>query len=473
MNKFFQLQSHPQRSLQTPWYWVQIGLLLLPFSPLVGGLSLLGSAIATWVKQGIWIKRRPLNQGLAVLSLAFVVTAIFAYDRTAALLGLANFLPLFFLFTALSVLIQTPAQLRQLAWLLVLASVPVALIGLGQEFWGWAGHFRLLGIIVDLGVAQGGNPLGRISSIFAYANVLANYLVIVFILAIGLWIDAFPSRRNQLNPGVEGAVRIEPSPNSDPDSDSALKTLPASARASAQTWWRWGFLTVAVLGNAIALLLTDSRNAWGLAGLACLAYSLYLGWRWLVAAVGVIVAAIVGAAFGPAVIKLPLRAIVPAFLWARLSDELYPNRPVATLRATQWQFAWSLAEQRPLTGWGLRNFTPLYQAKWQVFMGHPHSLPLMLVAETGFPATVLLVGLVGWMVYRGVRLLQSWAPASDPLPQSDRLILFTYLVAFLACSLFNLFDVALFDIRINILGWVLLAAIWGLVSKHEKLKEPG
>src|SRR6478672_541806 len=108
-----------------PWYWVQIGLCLFPFSPFVGGLSLLAASIATWVKQAALIKRRPFNQGLAIVSLCFVVSAVLAYDRTAALLGLANFLPLFFLFTALSFLIQTPAQLRQLAWLLVITSVPV------------------------------------------------------------------------------------------------------------------------------------------------------------------------------------------------------------------------------------------------------------------------------------------------------------------------------------------------------------
>ena len=468
MNKFLRLQPHPQRHLQTPWYWVQIGLFLFPFSPLSGGLSLLGASIATWIKQAAWIKRRPFNQGLAVLSLWFMVSAVFAYDRTAALLGLANFLPLFFLFTALSALIQTPAQFRQLAWLLVLTSVPVVIVGLGQQFLGWAGHLRLLGVVVDLGVERGGNPLGRMSSIFAYANVLANYLVLVFILAIGLWIDAFPDRSHPSSPASEASA--EPPLDSYP----ALKTSTPSRIA----WGRWGFLTVVVLGNAIALLLTNSRNAWVLAALACLTYALYLGWRWLVIAVGVVGAGIAGAAFGPAIVKAPLRLIVPAFLWARLSDELYPNRPIATLRATQWQFAWSLAEQRPLTGWGLRNFTPLYQAKWQVFMGHPHSLPLMLIAETGLPATLLLVGLVGWMVYRGVRLLQSWTPASEPLQESDRLILFTYLVAFLACSLFNLFDVTLFDIRINVLGWLLLAAICGLVERQQSgarnfSEEPG
>ena len=68
--------------------------------------------------------------------------------------------------------------------------------------------------------------------------------------------------------------------------------------------------------------------------------------------------------------------------------------------------------------------------------------------------------------------------ATELLQARDRLILFTYLVTFLACSLFNLFDVTLFDIRINVLGWLLLAAICGLVERQQSgvknfSQEPG
>jgi hypothetical protein len=49
----------------------------------------------------------------------------------------------------------------------------------------------------------------------------------------------------------------------------------------------------------------------------------------------------------------------------------------------------------------------------------------------------------------------------------DRLIIFTYLVAFSSCVLFNLLDVSLFDIRVNLLGWLLLSAIAGIVNHYE------
>jgi O-antigen ligase len=38
---------------------------------------------------------------------------------------------------------------------------------------------------------------------------------------------------------------------------------------------------------------------------------------------------------------------------------------------TQWKFAWQMVLQRPWTGWGLRNFYPLYQRYFApLYPGH-------------------------------------------------------------------------------------------------------
>jgi O-antigen ligase len=146
---------------------------------------------------------------------------------------------------------------------------------------------------------------------------------------------------------------------------------------------------------------------------------------------------------------------------------MYPDRPLVLLRTTQWQFAWSLTQQRPWTGWGLRNFTDLYKAQMHVWLGHPHNFLLMLTAETGIPSAVLFCGWVSWIVVQGIQLLLArsiGATGGQQLAQ-DKLIFFSYLLAFLACVLFNTVDVSLFDLRLNTLGWLLLSAIWGVVYK--------
>ena len=223
---------------------------------------------------------------------------------------------------------------------------------------------------------------------------------------------------------------------------------------------------MAVLGNLVALILTNSRNAWAIAICAGIAFAIYLRWHWLTAVVGAIASCVLLAAFGPAPLQQPLRQIVPSYFWQRLTDQLYPNRPVVSLRTTQWQFALKLTQQRPWTGWGLRNFQPLYETQMHAWFGHPHSLYLMLTTETGIPATLLFCGWVLWIFYQGVRLLLNWS-SINRRDRQDKLIFFSYLVALLACILFNTVDVTIFDLRLNTLVWIVLSAVAG-VTYHQK-----
>ncbi len=100
-----------------------------------------------------------------------------------------------------------------------------------------------------------------------------------------------------------------------------------------------------------------------------------------------------------------MREIVPSYFWARLTDDLYDDRYVTALRTTQWGVAWKMMLQRPFLGWGLRNFTPVYQQEMNVWMGHPHNLFLMLLAEVGIIGTLLLSSFVGGILGKAVRLL--------------------------------------------------------------------
>lgn len=439
--KLFFDSQHPDASLQGLWNLTQASVLLLPFSSLLGMVGLAIVMMGVWRRRCKTIVRRPITQGLIVLNLLMVLSAAIALKLTDALVGLFNFLPFFWLFPALSELIQTPAQLRRLAWILVITSVPVVAIGLTQHYLHWGSHIDLLWIVVDWNINPNGTPPGRMSSIFFYANVLASYLIIPFILSLGLLIETWQLSRVK--------------------QDNAEKS---HAAISPQT--RCIFLAIAVLGNAIALILTNSRNAWAIVLLACLAFGLYLGWRWLLVSVTTVATVILGAAFAPFPLRDGLRRIVPAFFWARLTDELYPDRPVNQLRSTQWKFAITMAEQRPWTGWGLRSFSALYEAQTQLFVGHPHNLFLMLTAESGIPVALLFFSLVGWVSFRAAILL-----VRRPFQAlGDTLIFFSFLTAFLSCTLFSFLDVTLFDVRINAIGWLLLAAINGMLYNQQCLK---
>ncbi len=476
------LQKHPDRTLRIPWNLAQLGMLIFPLIPILGVLGIFLGLAGTWKQKFREISRRPLNRGFAILSALLVITAVFANNRIEAFLGLYNFLPFFILFAAFSRLIQTPAQLRQLSWAIVISSIPVIILGLGQQFLGWSGIDQLQPIFGWV-LEPKGNPPGRMASVFMYANILACYLTIAFILALGLWMEGFGRKK-------EGTTRILTQihgliiKNRDEEiSRNAPCPMPHAPCPMPDR--QFLFLTFAVLGNAVCLIFTNSRNAWGLAVLAVLAFAFYAGYKKILGAVFSAVGAVFLSAFGPEPVRQYLRIIIPAFFWARLTDEMFPNRPTATLRTTQWEFAWSMTQQRPWTGWGLRNFTPLYQAQMQQWLGHPHSLMLMLTAETGIPVTLFFLGLVGWILARGVLLLVNWRshfPVNtqqqeieensiyditnrvicQDVNSGDRLIFFSYLLAFGACTLFNTVDVTLFDLRLNTISWLLLAAICGI-----------
>lgn len=406
-----------------PWFFACLGALLLSLIPSVGVVSLVVCILIIARSKFPQLIQQPFNWGLALLSLYLIGISCVAFYPGESFLGLPNLIPFFILLATFRTLINQPSQLHRLAWLLVSPCLIIVILGLGQLFANW-GTPPLIHQSLGWQLVPQGQPPGRMSSVFMYANTLAAYLVAIFFLNLGLCLKYWLFNRKKLYPLL--------------------------------------FLSVSLVANGVGVILTNSRNAWVIAFFGCLAFALYLGWRLLVFGVISAAATVLWAAFGPDPARGLLRNVIPAYFWARVSDEMYPDRPVATLRTTQWHFAWEMSLKRPLTGWGLRNFTPLYQAQTQEFLGHPHNLFLMLSAETGFIATIFLCALVGWVLAEALILLQSWA-----FSKSDRLIFFSYLIAFTSCIIFNLFDITILDLRTNTLGWLLLSAIAGIVFANK------
>ncbi|BAT55259.1 O-antigen polymerase [Nostoc sp. NIES-3756] len=428
---------HPKSDCQFSWNCFQLGLLFFPLTPFVGFVSIMLATLVTWVRQYRSIISRRINWGFGLLSFLLFVSACFANDKTAAFVGLFNLLPFFLLFTGLGYLIQTTAQLRQIAWILVIGSVPMVIMGFGQLFFGWNLQLQVLWILLDWTIAPGGTPPGRMAALFMHANIFAAYLALAFTLSFALLLEQWQERRQEA------------------EFNTHLPALPII------------FLSISAIADFTALILTNSRNGWAIAIIACLAFAFYQGWRLLVGGVAALVTSVLLAAFAPSPIAQVFRKVVPGFFWARLNDEMYPDRPVALMRKTQWQFAWSLTQQRPWTGWGLRNFTDLYKAQMNIDLGHPHNLFLMLSAETGLPSALLFFGLLSWILFAGFQLIGK----SSYIANKNKLIFFSYIVVFGEWLLFNTVDVTLFDFRVNTLSWIVMAAIVGNIYYYNHPKK--
>lgn len=472
----FNIQKHPNPRLQTAWSLAQWGLIFLPILPTFAAFSLIASLASIWSQNYQKIIKSPINKALGILSILLIGSSALAMDRGEAFLGLINFLPFFIFFATFSTLIQTPNQLRRIAWILVLTSIPVVILGIGQIFWGWQGSFSLHWLF-GWSLEPTGNPratpttMGRMASVFMYANILSCYLLMVFPLAIGLWLEEWIGGAPNADQTVNNIV---PPPIDQDDIDPRLIVRQPVVSHEHKSPLPW--LTIAIIGLIIALIFTNARSAWGISILGILAFSIYLGWRWLAIVILTPATLILLSAFGPNSLQQMLRKIVPSFFWARLTDEMYNNRPLASLRTTQWRFAANLIKERPISGWGLRNFTPIYEKQMAYWLGHPHNAFLMLGAETGLPATLLLCAVVGWILTKSTKLFLFWqepekSTNSDNISHDNRLIFFSYLVAFFSCIIFNLTDVSLFDLRLNVLGWLLLASLWGVVTHFSKVNK--
>ncbi|MGK7931068.1 MAG: O-antigen ligase family protein [Microcystaceae cyanobacterium] len=415
-------EENPPKNLVLLVKWA---ILTLPFVPNLASVALLISM--AWIAKGYTkeIVRSPINKGFGIISVCLILTTIFAVKPIPSLEGLANFLPFILFFVLYRCLFKTFDHLYQLAWWLILSSIPVTLVGFLQLF-GWeSGSFLQ---VLGSKVIAYGTPEGRMSSTLMYANLLAAFLIIPFILAIALMIIHYRQDREKSTPILNRKQLI---------------------------------LGLSIILNGISLILTNSRSAWGLLFLIVIAYAVYLGWHWLLWLLGGFATAVLWSAWGPFG-KEPLRQVIPAYFWARLSDELYPDRYMTAYRTTQWQVAWEMWLQRPWLGWGLRNFTPYYQIRMNTWLGHPHNLYVMLLAEMGVIGTVLFCGLIGFILGQGVYFYRNLTK------YAEKTLLFAYLLAFFSCILFNVLDVTVFDFRVNLTNWLILAAISGVVSYQQQ-----
>jgi hypothetical protein len=402
-------EAQPPTATGVGWACFQIGLVLLASSALLGGLFLFVALIL-----GSRGREQPLadpaNGVLLAASLLMVIGAAGATSGWLAWVGLGNWLPFFWAFWGYQPYLSTAAARRRVALMLVVGTVPVVITGLGQLWWGWSGPLEALGGAIIWHLEPGGNPPGRLAGLFDYANIAGSWLALAWPFTL--------------------AALVQPG-------------LSRTARGT----------TLAIAAALVAaLVLTDSRNAWGA---LVVALPLVLGaatWVWLLplllVGLGIIAAATLPGV--PEVLQDPSRQLVPEGIWSRLSDLRYSGqRPLAITRLAQWQTALGLIAERPWLGWGAAAFSLIYPQRTGHWHGHPHNIPIDLAVSHGVPAALLVVGLVLALLLRTAQRGMVAGSLFDRAWWASALVL----VALHAT------DIPMYDSRINVAGWVLLAGL--------------
>ena len=393
-------------------------LVVLPYASYLALLVMLGLFISALVQRGQQVWRLCGQRGLGWLTAGLLLSASFGLDRGEAFLQLTNFLPFFVFFGVLatvpSVVAQPFAKLETLARWLLLTALPMILLAIGEyglKFSAVAARIQSLPlpnwVLTRIYEPDFGH---RSRSVFGHPNVFSAYLVIVLGLGLGLLLKALAARQQPLGK------------------------------------WQWieaGTVALCV----VAVFCTGSRNGM-LIAVVLLAITLYAArhYRW------VLFAGLVGAgAITAAILKLGLGG-------RSLSLEMLTQDP----RVGVWRLAVEMIQQRPWLGWGFGSLRQLYVPdsipNYDTIF-HAHNTWLFLASEAGVPVMVGFCIVIGTIFYGGVSTF-----LTAGLPAEERAILLGYLLAFSSCLMFALFDVILFDARINILSWGLLAAIYALTQ---------
>lgn len=403
------LAERPAQAHPLGWRCFQLGLLLLASSALLGSLLLLWALVlGSRGREPFWRDR--VNRVLVLAAGLMVLGCFTASSGWLAWVGLGNWVPFFWAFWGFQPYVATAAARRKAALWLVAGTVPVVLTGLGQLWWGWSGPFQALQGLVVWWIEPGGDPPGRLSGLFDYANIAGAWLALAWPLAL------------------------------------------ASLLERRVGWRLRGVALLLVLGQAVALYLTDSRNAWGALVLALPVVAGPLTWSWLLPLLlaGLLLVGLASLPMVPAALQHAARMVVPDPIWVRLSDANFAGqRPLAITRLSQWGVAVGLIAERPWLGWGAAAFSVIYPLRTGHWHGHPHNLPIDLALSHGLPVAALLVGLVLWLLIRAWRLGMTAAPVFERAWWASALVL----VALHAT------DMPFYDSRINVAGWILLAGL--------------
>lgn len=403
-------------------------LVVLPYATYLGLLVMLGLFVLGLVRRGGAVMRLCGRRGFGWLAAGMLLSAGFAMDKGEGFLVLANYLPFFVMFgvmaTVPAVVARPFEKLEGLAnWLLV-SSIPISLGAIAEfviKFESISPMVQASSLPRWLLAHIYEEDFGhRAHSVFSHPNMLSAYLTILLGLGLGLVLKALNTRQNNLTSGLQGG---------------------------------------ALLLCVVSIFCTGSRNGLLSAGVL-LAIALYAArrHRWVLFC-GLVIGGFLAAA-----------AVAFGIGGRSLSLALVTQDP----RFGVWRLAIEMIQQRPLLGWGFSSLRELYIPgsipEYDVIY-HAHNFWLYMASEAGIPVTIGFCLAVGTIYFDGVKAYLdrgSWSAqinlsaAEKTARVGNRYILLGYLLAFASVILFALFDVAVFDARVNLFNWGLIAAIYVL-----------
>ena len=235
-------------------------------------------------------------------------------------------------------------------------------------------------------------------------------------------------------------------------------------------WTLWGRMSaVAGLGITLAFLLTGiilsfSRGAWLGTVAAVLVMMLLAGQRMaratgVVIVVAVLVLALGGANALPDVLAKRLTSVTDNLIVTSIDDTPITDDNFAVKERTAYWFGGlQMFRDNPLTGVGLGNYGPNYDARYYsapflISQVHAHNYYIHIAAETGIFGLFAYLFLIGGLIRTGIDASRA---SMDGFP---RAVAIGAVGVVVAVAVHNFFE----DLHVLSLG-VQLSAIWGMLA---------
>ncbi len=418
------------------WQLFRLSFLTLPYLFYVSFVGLFAVMLVDRFRFGR-VALDPLTRNsLAIIGGLLILSCGFAENRSEALLQLANFLPFFLFFSVLPYVLQGTERMGRLALDLVIAAIPLSLLALGEYILKSTFIPRVIRRMPWVRSLRNAPHKGRAMVVFTHPNSLANYLVLI--LGLGLGLILYDASR--------GSKRLE-----------------------AQRYGRIRrvLLYVGTFLTLVGIFCSGSRNGLVVAVIQIILFCFCVQANRKMLLPGLL--SVLGLIVGSAWLGMGQRSL-DIMNWA---DDPRPR---------VWSIAWDLIKERPATGWGLGNykleFLPRLLAQYPSCwvertykvipsncddVNHPHNFWLLLGSEAGIGIMLGFSLWVGYICFRGVRCVMT-----GKLSRWSRSVLLAYLFAFFGCVSFAMLDVTFYDVRLNATNWLLLAGIYSATREWEE-----
>ena len=339
-----------------------------------------------------------------------------SYEISLTWLGLANWLPFFWLFCTSKPYLDNSHKRKLFALSLVSGSFPILLTGLGQVFFNWYGPFKTFYDLI-IWYQRPMDAVSGLTGLFTNANYAGAWLNIILPFSIAFLID------------------------------------------KKKRFFDIFSVYVFIFSISFSILLTNSRSAWlsffiiiflifGIKSLKII--------RNIIFSISLLLGLYLVPFFGSRVQTL-IEKINPELILLEFSDFQY-------FRFTIWNEAFKSVFKNPIFGTGAGSFQEIFFLETNIYRAHAHNLPLELMISYGILPAIFIFVPIFLLIYFSLKktLFNNRNIVKPIFDQAWVAALFVLIFS-------QMVDVQYFDGRISIILWLLLVGAKSIVEEKKSL----